>query len=140
MPLNLSPELIGALVQRELAQNPPARSATAAPKPSIAQNGVAPWAKILYLAGAGLDDATTAYAMSHDRGYEKNPMYNWAPKPAVVPLMQGIDLGAYVILKKLLGDRHPAVLNAVVGGSGISHAIAGANNLPAELQGRYNRN
>lgn len=124
--LDINPEMINELVLRELAKD---RQRPAVVETAPARHpGAAPWALGTLLGGAAADTATSLHNFSN--GYkEDNPLYNWAGKSGAMPVMLGIDAAAYFGLKKLLGDRHPNILNALVAAGGISHGVGAVNNV-----------
>lgn len=92
------------------------------------KRGVSPWAKTLYGAGLGADVGSTIKLL-HDGGHEANPLINFAGDKAAIPIGIAESLGTYYLAKKLLGDKHPKIMNALVGGAGIVHGAAAAHNL-----------
>lgn len=92
------------------------------------KRGVSKWAKTLYGAGLTADVGSTAKLLMHG-GHEANPLINFAGDKAAIPIGLAESIGTYILAKKLLGDKHPKIMNALVGGAGIMHGAAAAHNL-----------
>lgn len=123
MPLNLDPKALDALVQRELAtQQQPVQSDKERGGPSVL-------AKLVYAAGGGADAGTTMYGLHKGLGKEMNPLINWAPKGAQVPLGAAMEVGGLTLLDKILGKSHPKIMNAVLMGLGATHGGLALHNM-----------
>lgn len=111
-----------------LGSLPPLEDAPAAPAAPAAQSGPSKWAKILYGAGAGADIGSTINTFAHG-GHEANPLVNFAGDKMAIPIGIAEEAGTYMLAKKLLGDKHPKILNMLLAGSGIAHGAAAAHNM-----------
>lgn len=98
------------------------------PKTPDHKQGISGLAKALYAGGLGADVSSTLFGFKH--GYnEANPLINFAGNKAALPIGAGMEIGGLLLAKKLLGDRHPKIMNALVGGAGIIHGTAAAKNV-----------
>lgn len=122
--------LLSEMVKRAATENAAMVDPTSAAAVTSEKPGVSKWAKMLYGTGVGADASTTAYFQSHPKLgiHEANPLLNWAPTAAQIPIGAGMELAAILLGKKLLGDKHPKILNALVGGAGLAHAGFAAKN------------
>lgn len=85
------------------------------------------WAKILYGVGLAADAGSTAYGVAHGT-QEQDPLVGFAGNKAAAPIGIAEGIGTYLLAKKVLGDKHPKVLNALLSGLGAAHAGAAVNN------------
>lgn len=120
MPLNLDGPLTQELLKRS---SQPTTEIDTAPK-----QGISSLAKGIYGAGAGLDAGTTLYGQHTGLVDEANPLVKWAG-PAAVPVGAGMELGTVLLLKKLIGDNHPKLLNGLLMGLGGIHGALGIKNI-----------
>ena len=91
------------------------------------------WLERAFLGAGAADVASTYYGFSKGEE-EANPLINWAPKHAQLPIGIGMELGGMMLAKKLL-KNHPNILNALfAGGAGIHGALATSNmmNMPSD--------
>lgn len=126
MPLTIDPKMIDALVQRQIA----AQQAQVAPAQSDEERGgPSTLAKILYASGGGADAASTLYGLKTGLGRENNPMVNWAPKNAQVPIGAAMEVDSLALLNKILGKKHPKIMSAAMMGLGALHGGLAATNM-----------
>lgn len=121
MPLTIDPKLIEALAQRPAAevQQAPALDS---------HNGPSALAKAIYTAGGSADAASTLYGLHTGKVQEADPLVNWAPKNAQVPLGAGLEVGSLLLLNRILGKSHPNLVNAAMMALGATHGgLAVAN-------------
>lgn len=121
--------MLAELLKRAATENaqlvdPPAPVAQPAPK-----QGLSAIAKALYAGGAGADIGSTLASFTTGKMHENNPLVNFAGDKAALPIGVGEELGVYLLAKKLFGDRHPALMNLLVGGAGIAHSAFAARNI-----------
>lgn len=83
-----------------------------------------------YLGGAGADVASTAYFQTHPKlGItEQNPLINWAPTGAQLPIGLAMEGLTGVLLNKAL-KNHPNWRRAALLGAGAVHTGLAANNV-----------
>lgn len=113
----------GPLTQSLLSRDDQSQYVQPAQKPSIH-----PLAKSIYAAGAGADAASTLYGQHTGLVHEANPLISWAGK-AAVPVGAGMELGTILLMKKLLGENHPKIMNAALMGLGGLHGALAARNM-----------
>lgn len=124
----MADSLFNETLKRAATENAALVDPAASTSSAVEKPGISNLAKGLYAGGAGADIGSTLYGFAHGRG-ESNPLINWAPKSAMLPIGAGIELAAILLGKKLLGDKHPKILNALVGGAGLVHGGFAANNI-----------
>lgn len=107
--------------------NDPSEAPASAGAVPIEKKGISKWAKMLYGAGLGADVGTTLHGFSKG-SHEANPLINFAGDKAAVPIMLAGEMGSMLLAKKLLGDRHPKIMNAIMSASGIAHGAAALHN------------
>lgn len=90
--------------------------------------GVGKLANLMYFGGLGSDIATTAIG-AHNGLKETNPLLKFAGTKAAAPLVAGGGIVTYLIAKKLLGDKHPDILKALMMGMGGVHGAAAVSNV-----------
>ena len=95
-----------------------------------ATNGVGKLAPLMYLGGAAADMGTTAYFNAHPELHihEANPLINWAPKGAQLPLGAAMEAGTIYAGSKLLRN-HPTLMKALLMGAGALHGGLALSNL-----------
>jgi hypothetical protein len=118
MPINIDPKLIDELVKRQIAIEQTAQPVVS---PVQEKSGPSKLAKIVYAAGGGADAASTLIGLKSGLGKEDNPLVNWAPKNAQVPLGAAMEVGSLALLNKILGKNHPKVMSAAMMGLGALH-------------------
>jgi hypothetical protein len=80
-----------------------------------------------YLAGLGLDAGTTLYGTGSGRTVERNPIMPKSVGGQAAAF--GGELAGMMLLRKLLGKKHPKLIDAAMYGLGGTHGIAGGMNL-----------
>jgi len=134
MPLNIDPKLLDALAQRNVTvQQQPQQSDAEKGGPSLL-------AKILYATGGGADAASTVYGLHTGLGHEANPAVNWAPKNLQVPLGAAMEVGGLTLLDKLLGKKHPKIMDAALIGLGALHGGLAVGNMKTIADAKRERN
>lgn len=121
--------LFHELLKRAATQNAAMVDPAAASTRTPPTHGVNSVAKMLYAGGAGADIATTIGGFATGKMHEENPLINFAGDKAALPIGMGEEIGVYLLAKKLLGDRHPKLLNLLVGGAGAAHSAFAARNI-----------
>lgn len=120
MPINVDPKLIDAIVQRQ---------AQTAPAPVAEKKDGSVLANILWAAGGAADAGSTLYGLHKGSVHENNPLVNWAPKNAQVPMGAAMEVGTMLLLDKILGKNHPKVMKAAKMGLGALHGGLAVKNL-----------
>lgn len=132
MPLMFSPSALQHYTQAAtLEQAPTAQAAPAPDRPNWFDRA----AQIAFWGSTAADTATTAYGLAH--GYqEADPLYTWAGNKGVAPLAAGVgvNLGIYLLARKLLQNHH-AILNAGLLGASVAHGAGTLQNLQTLAQG-----
>ncbi len=120
--------MFAEMLKRAATEHADAVDPAQQPAPDVKPAGVSNIAKAIYAGGASADIGSTLYGFKH--GYdEANPMINFAGNKAAIPISIAQEMGVYLLAKKLLGDQHPKIMNALVAGSGISHSLAALRNI-----------
>ncbi len=123
MPLDLNGPLFEEVMKREVEKG------GASPAP-VESEGIGKLAPAMWLGGGAADIASTIHGMQNGM-QEANPMVNWAPKGAQIPLGIGMELGGVLLAKKLLGEKHPGIVKALMMGLGGLHGGLALKNMAA---------
>lgn len=128
--------LFDQMLQKAMLESKtPAVSEVAKPKDEV--GGLA---KGIFLGGAAADMGSTAYFLSHPelQMREGNPLINWAPTKAQLPIGAAMEAGTMWAGNKLLGN-HPKLLKALMVGAGVAHAGFAAKSIK-HIMDAQNRN
>ena len=107
---------------------PPLADAIPDAAPAKVAKGASPWAKLMYAGGIGADVGSTLAGFAHNHP-ENDPLINFAGNKAAIPIGLGEEAAVYLLAKKLLGDRHPDIMNAILATSGLAHGAAAGSNI-----------
>lgn len=129
-----NPALMSEMIKRAARENaalvePVGRTDTPAQAVAQPSSKGSKLANLLYFAGLGGDVATTAYGTASGKGHEANPAVKWAGDKAAAPLVAGGGIATYLLARKILGDKHPKLLNGILMGMGGVHGAAALSNL-----------
>lgn len=83
----------------------------------------------VYLAGLGLDTATTAWNIHQGIAEEANPVLKGLPPQAVAPVSAAVGVGVAWMLHKALHKKHPTALKVMLYTLGGFRGAAGVWNL-----------
>lgn len=131
MPMDPHALLMDEMVKRAVAQQ--IQQEDAQPKPLTAppekQSGGSHAGLMALLAGGAADIGSTIYGLKTGRMKENNPVIRGMDPKIGIPVGAAIETGGYLLARKLLGKKHPKILNALSGAVGATHGALAMRNL-----------